>query len=163
MTRLHQILIGVLVAQLILVGLVFFLPKPGQAAATPLLGTLKAEDITSLVIRDDKGTTLKLAKSASGWVLPDAGDFPADGAKITPVTVKLAALKTGRSVAQNEANFKRLQVADDTFQRKVEIGHGRGARPTPCISAPARAAAPPIRGWPGRGTSTSRPIWRPST
>ena len=38
MTRLHQILIGLLAAQLILVGLVFFLPKPGQAAATPLLG-----------------------------------------------------------------------------------------------------------------------------
>ena len=61
MTRLHQILIGLLAVQLILVGLVFFLPKSGQAAATPLLGATKAEDITSLVIQDDKGASIKLA------------------------------------------------------------------------------------------------------
>jgi hypothetical protein len=127
MTRLHQILIGILAAQLVLVGLVFFLPRPGQATAAPLLGEVKAEDITSLVIWDDQGKTIRLAKTASGWVLPEAGDFPADTAKITPVTVKLAGLKTGRLVAQNEANFKRLQVADDTFQRKIEIGTAGGA------------------------------------
>lgn len=141
MTRLHQILIGLLVVQLILVGLVFFLPKPGQAAATPLLGAAKAEDITSLVIQDDKGTRIKLAKGASGWVLSDVGDFAADSAKITPVTVKLAGLKAGRSVAQNEANFKRLQVADDAFQRKIEIGTSGGASYTLYLGASAGGRA----------------------
>jgi len=141
MTRLHQILIGLFVVQLILVGLVFFLPKPGQAATTPLLGAVKAEDITSLVIQDDKGTNVRLAKGASGWTLPDAGDFAADSAKITPVTVKLAALKAGRSVAQNEANFKRLQVADDTFQRKIEIGTSGGASYTLYLGSSAGGRA----------------------
>ncbi len=145
MSRLHQILIGILVAQLILVGLAFFLPKPGQAAATPLLGAIKAEDITSLTIRDDKGTSIRLAKSASGWALPDAGDFPADGAKITPVTVKLAALKAGRSVAQNEANFKRLQVADEAFQRKVEVGTAGGGAYTLYLGSSAGGRATHVR------------------
>jgi hypothetical protein len=141
MTRLHQILIGLLAVQLILVGLVFFLPKPGQAAATPLLGATKAEEITSLAIRDDKGTSIKLAKGAAGWTLPDAGDFAADSAKITPVTVKLAALKAGRSVAQNEANFKRLQVADEAFQRKIEIGTAGGTSYTLYLGSSAGGRA----------------------
>lgn len=145
MTRLHQVLIGLLVIQLILVGLVFFLPKPGQAAAAPLLGATKAEEITSLVIRDDKGASIKLAKGAAGWSLPDAGDFAADGAKITPVTVKLAALKAGRSVAQNEANFKRLQVADETFQRKVEIGTAGGTSYTLYLGSSAGGRATHVR------------------
>lgn len=145
MTRLHQILIGLLAVQLILVGLVFFLPKSGQAAATPLLGATKAEEITSLAIRDDKGTSIKLAKGAAGWILPDAGDFAADSAKITPVTVKLAALKAGRSVAQNEANFKRLQVADDTFQRKVEIGTAGGGAFTLYLGSSAGGRATHVR------------------
>ncbi|MDQ1300517.1 MAG: hypothetical protein QG637_435 [Chloroflexota bacterium] len=145
MTRLHQILIGLLAVQLILVGLIFFLPKPGQAAATPLLGATKAEEITSLTIRDDKGTSIKLAKGAAGWILPDAGDFAADSAKITPVTVKLAALKAGRSVAQNEANFKRLQVADETFQRKVEIGTAGGGAFTLYLGSSAGGRATHVR------------------
>ncbi|MEJ5197650.1 MAG: DUF4340 domain-containing protein [Anaerolineae bacterium] len=126
MTRTQQILSGLLVAQLVLVGLVFFLPTSGQAAAAPLLGGLKAEDITSLTIRDERGTTIRLAKAASGWVVADADDFPADATKITPITAKLAGLKAGRSVAQSEASYKRLQVADDAFQRKVEIGTAGG-------------------------------------
>jgi hypothetical protein len=145
MTRLHQILIGLLAVQLILVGLVFFLPKPGQAAAAPLLGATKAEEITSLTIRDDKGASIKLAKGAAGWTLPDAGDFAADSAKVTPVTVKLAALKAGRSVAQNEANFKRLQVADDTFQRKIEIGASGGASYTLYLGSSAGGRATHVR------------------
>lgn len=145
MTRLHQILIGLLVIQLILVGLVFFLPKPGQAAATPLLGATKAEDITALTIRDDKGTSIKLAKGAAGWTLPEAGDFAADSAKITPVTVKLAALKAGRSVAQNAASFKRLQVADDAFQRKVEICTAGGGAFTLYLGSSAGGRATHVR------------------
>lgn len=127
MTRLHQILIGLLAVQLILVGVVFAWPRSGQAAAVPLLGALKAEEITSLAIRDDRGASIRLAKAGEGWVVADADDFPADAARITPVTAKLAALKAGRSVAQNAANFKRLQVADDTYQRRVEIGTAGGA------------------------------------
>jgi len=144
-TRLHQILIGLLAAQLILVGLVFFLPQPGRAAATPLLGDTKAEDITTLTIQDDRGVRIKLAKAAAGWVLPEADDFPADDAKITPVTVKLAALKAGRSVAQNEANFKRLQVADDTYQRKIEISTAAGASYTLYLGSSAGGRATHVR------------------
>lgn len=145
MTRLQQILSGLLVAQLILVGLVFVLPSSGQAAAAPLLGGLKAEDITSLTIRDERGTTIRLAKAAAGWVVADADDFPADATKITPITAKLAGLKAGRAVAQNEANYKRLQVADDTFQRKVEIGTAGGTGYTLYFGSSAGGRATHVR------------------
>jgi hypothetical protein len=137
----HRILIGMVVAQLILVGLVFFLPRPGQAVAAPMLGDIKAEDITSLAIRDDQGKSIRLAKGASGWVLPDASDFPADSAKVTPLEAKLAALKTGKLVAQNESNFKRLQVADDTYQRKIDITTASGVQRTLYLGTSAGGSA----------------------
>jgi hypothetical protein len=80
-----------------------------------------------------------------GWVVADADDFPADSARITPATVKLAALKVGRSVAQNEANFKRLQVADDAFQRKVEIGTAGGTSYTLYLGSSAGGRATHVR------------------
>ena len=61
------------------------------------------------------------------------------------MTVKLAAVKAGRSVAQNEANFKRLQVADDTFQRKIEIGTASGGALTLYLGTSAGGRATHVR------------------
>jgi hypothetical protein len=124
--RLHQLLLGLLVVQLIL-AVVIFIPKGAPAGvAAPLLEGIKAEDVTTLAIRDDQGNSVKLAKHSNAWVLADADDYPADAAKITPVLDKLLAAKTGRLVTQTEGSHARLQVADTTFVRRVEIGAASG-------------------------------------
>jgi hypothetical protein len=147
MTRLQRILIGILVAQLALAAFVFW-PRPSAVSAgKPLLSDIKADDITSLTLRDDKGTTIKLARSAAGqpWVLPDAGDYPADAAKITPVLTKLAALTTDRLVAQTVGSQKQLQVAADAFQRRIDLGTTGGANRTLFLGTPAGGQASHVR------------------
>jgi hypothetical protein len=129
-TKLQRILVGVLAVQLVL-AIIVLLPRPGVAGtAGPLLGEVKAEDIVSLTIRDDQGKTIKLAKVAAGWVLPEAADYPVDATKVTPVLAKLVGIKTNRLATQTAASHSRLQVADDKFVRKVDITTSGGASKT---------------------------------
>jgi len=134
MSKLQRILVGVLAVQLVIVAFVFWPRSNASGATKPLLSEIKADDITSLTIHDNQGATVKLTKQGAAgqtsWVLADAGDFPADTAKITPVLTKLAELKSDRPVAQTQASFKRLQVADDTFQRRLDIETSGGANRT---------------------------------
>jgi hypothetical protein len=148
MTKLQRILIIILVAQLALMLIVFW-PRPSAGGtAKPLLSELKPDDITLLMIRDDKGATIKLAKqgtAASTWVLPDAGDFPVDATKVTPLLAKLTGLKADRPVAQTVASYKQLQVADDTFQRRLDIGSSGGASRTLLIGSASGGRASHVR------------------
>jgi hypothetical protein len=126
-TRTQQILIGLLVAQLVLAAALLW-PRPATSSGgEPLLG-LKTSDITSLSITDDQGKTVKLAKQGDQWVAPDAGGYPADASKVTPILDKLTAIKTGRLVAQTSQSLPQLQVADAKFVRKVEIQGPNGAK-----------------------------------
>jgi hypothetical protein len=147
MTRLQRILIGILVAQLALAAFVFW-PRPSKVSAGKLLlNGIKADDITSLTIRDDKGSSIKLARQAPDqpWTLPDAGDFPAEATKITPVLTKLAALTTDRLVAQTPGSHKQLQVAADAFQRKIDLSTAGGATRTLFLGSPAGGQASHVR------------------
>lgn len=138
-TRTHQILIGVLALQLVLTGVILW-PKPaaGTAGSQPLLGTLKTTDITALTIHDDQKNTITLAKQGDGWVLADADGFPADATKVNRALTKLVALRTSRPVATTQASYKRLQVADDTFVRKLDIQASNGISQTIYVgSSPA--------------------------
>lgn len=127
MSKLQKILIGALVAQLALAVVVFFPRNTAGAGGQSLLG-VAANEITGITITGDQGEGMKLAKVGDAWVLPDAGAYPADAAKITPVLDKLAAIKTGRRVAQTAASHAQLQVADDKFSRKVELATPGGAK-----------------------------------
>ncbi len=145
MNKLQRILAGVLILQVVL-AVIVFLPRSGAAGtAAALLGEVKVEDVNSLTIRDDQGKTLKLAKAAGGWVLPDAGDYPADATKVTPVLDKLVALKTGRPATQTSASHARLQVADDKFVRKLDITTSGGASKTLFLGSSAGAGATHVR------------------
>jgi hypothetical protein len=75
MTRLNQILIGLLIAQLIIAALVL-LPRTlsSEAVAEALLTDLEASDVVRLTITDGDGRSVQLARSGEGWVLADAGD-----------------------------------------------------------------------------------------
>jgi hypothetical protein len=127
-TRLQQILGGILVLQLALAAFVLW-PRPvASGGGEPLLAGVKVGDITALTITGDTGQTVKLAKQGEAWVAPDAGDYPADAAKVSPVLDKLVAIKTGRLVAQTKTSHAQLQVADDKFARKVEVTTGSGTQ-----------------------------------
>jgi hypothetical protein len=128
--RHHLILAGVLVAQIVL-SVVVFWPRASTAGQSePLFPDLEAGGVTTLTIEDGEGNVIKLAKVTGEWVLPDAGDYPAQGDAVSSFLDKLLALSTGRLVTQSDTSHKRLQVAPDEFVRRISLEAGDGTRHT---------------------------------
>jgi hypothetical protein len=120
MTRLQQILVIVLIIQIALGVFIFWPQSAVQGASGPLLPDFTPADVVSLTIQGD-GNRLNLAKNAGNWVLPEAGNYPADGEKVLPFLEKIEAAQTNRLVTQTEASHKRLKVAPDDFNRLIEM------------------------------------------
>jgi hypothetical protein len=145
MSRLNQILIALVVVQLVLVGFVFW-PRPAsEAQGGSLLAEFDAEEVSALTIADAEGNQLALAKSGDGWVLPNKGDFPVDGEKVTPFLEKIAAVQADRLVTQTEGSHARLQVAPDEFNRRLELTLADGMTSELYVGSSAGAAATHVR------------------
>ncbi len=142
--RLIQILIGLLLIQLVLVGVVYFPKGKTVTGGAPLLSDLSADQITAITVTDDKGNEISLKKQGDGWVLPDADDYPADSERISKLLDNLIAIKTDRLITKTPASQKRLEVAADKFQRKVVLTTDTGAE-TVFIGTSAGAKATHVR------------------
>jgi len=123
MNRTQQILLVVLVAQIVLSAVVLW-PRAATGGVGPLFPGLQSEDIVALTITDDKGETLELRQVTGEWILPEAGDYPAQAEDITSLLEKIGALTTQRLVTRTDASHKRLKVAADDFLRRVELEAG---------------------------------------
>jgi hypothetical protein len=143
MNRLQQILIGVLVVQLALVGVVFW-PRPSSASASaPLFGQIKPTDISTMTI-SDKNASTKVTRQGDGWVLPDAGNYPADGTKLNKLADEIAGLKNDRLVTQTAASQDQLEVSDSNYASKVDF-QAAGAAHTLYIGSMAGGASTHVR------------------
>jgi YD repeat-containing protein len=121
MNRRNQILSAVLVVQIVVGALVFWPRSTTSAGSGPLFADFKAADVVNLTISDANGEHITLARNGDNWVLPEAGDYPADSTKIAPLLNKVESLKTNRLVTQTDASHKRLKVASDDFDRLIEV------------------------------------------
>ncbi len=130
MKRYQQILVVILVVQLVLIGLVYFWPKPEAVASQPLFPELKREDVASLTVTGSDGATLRMVKAGETWSLPDAGGYPVLVTKVESALDTLLGLKTDRLVAQTAANQARLQVAPTNYALRIELGLTGGATRT---------------------------------
>src|SRR3546814_3110692 len=92
----------------------------GQPPGTPLLA-FGADAVERLTISDGEGESVALARKDDGWVLPQAGDFPADSAKVDALLTRLAEVEQGPPVATSDAAPARLRVAEDAFERKLVL------------------------------------------
>lgn len=129
MNRRNQILTGFLVLQLVLVAIVFW-PRQATTAATgqALFPGVTADLISGLSLTDAQGETVRLAKGNGGWVLPDAGDYPALAEKVTALLDKIAGLTADRLIVQTRASHKRLEVAEGDFKTRIEFDLSDGTR-----------------------------------
>jgi hypothetical protein len=93
------------------------------APDTPIFG-FKAEAVTALTISDGENRKITIAKGDQGWVLPDTSNAPANNDQVTALLEKMAGLKQGLPVATSGAGATRFKVADDLFQRRVEVKEG---------------------------------------
>jgi len=145
MNRRNQILLGILVVQVFLIILVFW-PRPATSGpGSPLLANFKAGDVVDILLSDDAGNQLQLAKQGDSWVLPKADAYPADASKIMPFLSKLENLRTNRLVTQTEASHKRLKVADNDFNRKIEVKMSDGTSHTLFVGSSAGGTATHVR------------------
>lgn len=145
MNRRNQILLGILVVQVFLIILVFW-PRPASSGpGGPLLANFKASDVVDIQLSDDSGNQLQIAKQGDNWVLPQADAYPADASKITPFLSKLENLRTNRLVTQTEASHKRLKVADNDFNRKIEVKLSDGSSHTVFVGSSAGGTATHVR------------------
>ncbi len=146
MKRRDLILAGALAVQLVLIAVLFW-PRTTAAgpAGSSLLAALTADDVTQLVLEDASGNRVVLQQTAGQWVLPEAGDFPAQGDKITALLEKLVAVKTDRLVTRTDASHKRLQVATDDFVGRVEIKSAGGSLSTMYVGSSPNYASVHVR------------------
>jgi hypothetical protein len=126
MTRFHKILIGLLAAQLALIGVLYW-PRGGSAGAADatLFGAIKGSDITSVTISEKAGNST-LSRQGDKWVVPSAGDFPADATKLNSLADKLAGMKGGQAVGRTVTTQNQLQVADNNYSKKIDFQTANG-------------------------------------
>lgn len=145
MKRHQQILAGILIVQIVL-GVITFWPRSGSAgAAQPVFPDLDVADITTLTITDDQGAHIVLRRSGENWSLAEAGDYPAKANTITPILDKFTQLDTATLVARTDSSHKALQVADDNYVRRIDIGMKDGATHTLYLGSSPRYTATHFR------------------
>jgi len=121
MNKLQKILTGLLGVQMILAIIVFIPWGGGGGGGGALLKDFAVEDVVELTVEDNNGNTVHLVKQGDAWVIPDAGNYPVDETKITPVLEKFKNVKTNRLVTQTVASHDRLQVGTNNFLRRVVL------------------------------------------
>ncbi len=145
MTKLNQILTGILVLQIAL-GVYAFWPRDAaQAGGGPLLPEFAADEVVGLTIEDSSDNQIVLAKEGNDWVLPNADDFPADGQAVTPFLEKFEGVESNRLVTRTEASHDRLGVGADQFERRVTLEFADGSQRELYVGTSAGAGATHVR------------------
>jgi hypothetical protein len=125
MNRTNLFLTVILIVQAILIAIIA-LPKGSNAQTDggALLANYDPNSVESITISDSTGKQIQVVKTNNGWVLANADNYPAQATRVDTILSALAGLNTSRLVSDNRANQRRLGVADDQYERKVEVVQG---------------------------------------
>ena len=123
MNRTQKILVGVFVAQLLLIVLIRGpLAQPMTSAeARPLLPSLESFSPKKLEIRGSEDERVALVREDDSWHLAEVGDYPADSAKVEDLIEKLKGLKVQRPVVASSRYHSALKVTEEESERHVRI------------------------------------------
>ena len=146
MNRPNRILAAILAVQIVITALVF-VPRlfPTSTGGAPLFGTLKAADIVGFTVQDTTGNSVEVSKQNEAWVLPASDNYPANKSDIESFLDKVVAIKTDALVTRTSASHKQLQVADDTYARRVDLKLADGSTRTLLIGSSSGASASYVR------------------
>lgn len=145
MNRTQRILAIVLVLQIVLIAVVFW-PRAGEVqAGEALLGSLDTAQVTRLNIDDADGNRITLVKSDGNWVLPEAGDYPAQADKIETMLQNLAGIETNRLITRTAASHERLGVAADEYERRIRLEGSGGESAVLYVGTSSGAGATHVR------------------
>jgi hypothetical protein len=120
----------------VLVLVVLTVARPPAKAMGPLLGAdVTPDKVVGIRVEDGDGNTIELKKAGVDWVLPGADSYPADGQRVGDFLSALTGLQRRGLVADTSDAYKRLEVADDSFQRKVTLTLDGGGTTTLLIGS----------------------------
>lgn len=144
MSRTNRLLAALLVVQVVLAAIVFW-PRDAVVGGELLFANREEAVIVALAITDGDQKRVVLAQQGSGWLLPEADVFPADGDRVDPLVQKIVQLRTGRLVAMTESSYARLQVGEQKFNRKLQITWSDSSQDTLLLGSTAGAGATHFR------------------
>ena len=124
MPGMQNVIWGLLVLLGVQVLLVLFMYYPSAGEETARAGAvldLGERTIDEVSIAAGDGAVVVLRRAGEDWVLPDAEDFPADGARVRRLLDDLAALDRGLPVATTADARQRFRVAEDDFERRIDL------------------------------------------
>lgn len=121
-SRLLQLCVAVLVAQLGLAALLGLTQKKATFANNEPLFTLNEDQINHIAI-DNGDDTVNLKKQDKTWQIDGDVLLPVDSARLNTLIGSLVNLKAGLPVARSINAREQLQVADNRYQRKLVVNN----------------------------------------
>lgn len=149
MSRFNKILLIALVAQVGLVIATWSMRGSAPSVdAQPLFPDVTVTDVTALRVQaapanGKPAKVLSLKKVGEGWVLPEAGDYPADARKVKNVLDALLAGRIRTPLASKKSNHNALEVGERTYNRQVQLT--AGGTPFDLVVGSARGTAAHVR------------------
>jgi len=117
-----RVLSVLLAAQLVLTVILYW-PRDTERGAPPSLVTaFGAAEVAQLRIDDGDETVTLRRDGDDGWRMEDG--LPADGGKVEQLLDALTASDPGYAIARSDGAARRFEVADDSFERRVELSTG---------------------------------------
>ena len=135
-----RILWPLLFTQIVITGIVYFYTGVLQGPEVPrMLLTLDSRSVETLRIigPGEKSVLLEKAKKSGEWGLPEFDGFPANSQAVVQLIDRLTNTELGMQVSKQADSFDRMKVADNNFERKVEIGKASEIKTIFFGSAPA--------------------------
>jgi len=123
MDRTQRLLVGILVAQVVLI---LLLRSPlagsgGAVAAHPLLPALEAFVPARMEIDGADDQEVSMTRDDGAWVLDELGGFPADGKKVDELLDELRGLTVRRPVVSGSRYHDAFKVADDDHEGRIRL------------------------------------------
>ena len=123
----NKVLAGVLALQAVIIVVVFW-PRSGGPGIEQLIEGLTEPDVVAVTITDGEGKSLRINRSPFGCVLPGADDYPCAKNRLPDFLHRIVPLTTASLVTDSEASHARLNVAENSFERTVELELADGRR-----------------------------------
>lgn len=120
MNKQNQLLAAMLIVQIVILAIVYW-PETSVAEGQRLFEGLETQKFVKLSIQGLGDNPITMTKGPDGWVLPEADDFPVQEGQVEAFLEKIVQVRADRLVTRTRDSHKRLQVADEEFERLIEF------------------------------------------
>lgn len=124
MTKTQAWLSGLLAVQLLLAAILYWQNQQPQLHMQQHALLDFTENTVNRIVISDAEHSVTLNKSGDTWQLPGLDGLPGDALKIDAILSKLSSLTSGWPVATTAGSHERFEVANNKFQRRVQLYQG---------------------------------------